>query len=208
MPLQPIAIPDSIKRLPHTAEAESLIDTTNEAIESYLLGDDPPIENFVTCDFHLLDQAITWIQQNHLLTGDRVCEWGAGFGAAALLAAQRGMTGVGIEIEATLVEQASMLAERLDNSAKFYCGSFVPRGVGRLDSGLDELISEVKNVVTDEDDVYDEIGLDIDDFDLFFAFPWPGEHGFFETVFDAAAADGALLLTYRGRDGMHLVRKV
>lgn len=204
MPLQPIAIPDSIKHLPHTTAAESLIDTTYDAIEAFMLRDDAPIENFVTCDFHLLDQAITWIEQNHLLTGDRVCEWGAGFGAAALLAAQRGMTGVGIEIEASLVDAAEEVARAANNSAKFYCGSFVPRGV----EGLEELIGEVKNVVTDEDDVYDEIGLDIDDFDLFFAFPWPGEHGFFEAVFDAAAASGALLLTYRGRDGMHLIRKV
>jgi len=50
--------------------------------------------------------------------------------------------------------------------------------------------------------------LEMDEFDLFFAFPWPGEHQFFEAVFQAAAADNALLLTYRGRDGMHLLRKV
>ena len=48
----------------------------------------------------------------------------------------------------------------------------------------------------------------MNDFDLFFAFPWPGEHVFFEAVFDDSAADGALLLTYRGREGMSLTRKV
>jgi hypothetical protein len=50
--------------------------------------------------------------------------------------------------------------------------------------------------------------MNINDFDLFFAFPWPGEHVFFETVFEACTADGALLLTYRGREGMNLTRKV
>ena len=35
----------------------------------------------------------------------------------------------------------------------------------------------------------------------------PKPHGFFEAVFDACAANGALLLTYRGREGMNLVMK-
>lgn len=203
MSLQPIAIPDSIKHLPHTPAAAALIDSTYDAIEAFMLRDEAPIENFVTCDFHLLDQALTWIHEHHLLTGNRFCEWGAGFGAGALLATLHGMEAVGIEIEPSLVEAADDVADALGNSARFYRGSFVPRGV----EGIEELIGEVKNVVTDEDDVYDQIGLDVDDFDLFFAFPWPGEHGFFETVFDARAAVGAMLLTYRGRDGMHLVRK-
>ena len=47
----------------------------------------------------------------------------------------------------------------------------------------------------------------MDEFDLMFAFPWPGESGFFEAVFDAGAASGALLMTYRGRDGVNVVRK-
>lgn len=204
MPLQPIPIPDSIKHLPHTPAAAALIDSTYDAIEAFMLRDEAPIENFVTCDFHLLDQAITWIHENHLIAGNRFCEWGAGFGAGALLATLHGMEAVGIEIEPSLVEAADDVADALENSARFYLGSFVPRGV----EGIEELIGEVKNVVTDEDDVYDQIGLDVDDFDLFFAFPWPGEHGFFDTVFDARAAVGAMLLTYRGRDGMHLVRKV
>ncbi len=74
--------------------------------------------------------------------------------------------------------------------------------------GLVELASEIKHVETQAGDVYEEIGLAMDDFDLFFAFPWPGEYSFFEAIVDACAADGAMLLTYRGREGMHLVRKV
>lgn len=199
-----IPVPDSIKILPYADGAESVIDTINEAIEAFLLKETDTIENFVPCDFHLLDQAMTWIEQNHLMAGNRFCEFGSGFGAAAMLAAMRGWTSVGIEIEARLVEQSILIAEAFDNAAAFYHGSFIPRGI----QGLSRWATEVNNVDTHDDDVFDEIGLNFDDFDLFFAFPWPGEHEFFESVVDACAADGAMLLTYRGREGMHLLRKV
>ena len=203
MTLQTIDIPDSINRLPYSAGAEHLIDTANDAIEAFMLADQTVIENFVTCDFHLLDQAITWIEQSHLLAGNRFCEFGAGFGVGAMLAALRGMESMGIEIESRLVEQANQVADGLGNAADFYCGSFVPRGV----EGLTEIAAEVENVSTEEDDICELIGRELNEFDLFFAFPWPGEHGFFEAVFDACAANGALLLTYRGREGMNLVMK-
>lgn len=203
MALQPIEIPSDINQISHSPEASRLIDLANERIESFMLADELVIENFVPCDFHLLDQALTWIEQNQLLTGRRCCEFGSGFGLAALLTSLRGMESVGIEIESVLVDQASRLADELNLSAKFFCGSFVPRGIDRID----ELGREVENVATHEGDVYEEIGLDLDDFDLFFAFPWPGEHHFFEAVFESGAAVNSLLLSYRGRNGMHLVRK-
>ncbi|QDT11415.1 hypothetical protein [Planctomycetes bacterium K23_9] len=203
MSIQSIAVPDSINKIPLSAETEALIDTANEAIEAFLLADTRVIENFVTCDFYLLAQAIHWIEENHLLTGRRFCELGSGFGVGALLAADNGMESVGIEIEPVLTDQSNDLAEHLGSSAKFYCGSFVPRGV----TGLLELGSDIKHVDTTEDDVFDEIGYEMSDYDLFFAFPWPGEHIFFEAVFDACASDGAMLLTYQGREGMKLVRK-
>jgi SAM-dependent methyltransferase len=202
--LQAIEIPETIKKIPHSVRSESLIDTANERIESFMLEDDTVDENFVPCDFHLLDQALTWIDQNHLAAGKRFCELGSGFGVGAMLAAIRGMESVGIEIQEVLVDESSDLADELEIDAKFFAGSFIPRDVpSNLGFALD-----VRHVETDEGDVYDEIGLEMNDFDLFFAFPWPGEHEFFESIFDACAADGALLLTYRGREGMHLVRKV
>lgn len=203
MTLQLIAIPDEITRLSIDPEAEELIDLANERIEAFMLREESVSENFVPCDFHLLDQALNWIVQNHLLTGNRFLELGSGFGVAALLAAQRRMEAFGIEIEANLVEQANDLADAVKSPAVFYQGSFVPRDI----SGILELGSDIEHVETTEDNVYEEIGFELDEFDLFFAFPWPGEHHFFEAVFEAGAADNALLLTYRGRDGMLLARK-
>ena len=203
MTVQPIDIPDSIRAISLSDRSNQLIDDANDRIEAFMLADQLVIENFVTCDFHLLAQSLDWIQANHLLTGNRFCELGSGFGVAAMLAAIRGMESVGIEIESVLVAQSNQLADDLDVAARFFCGSFVPR-----DAGVSQLAADIEHVVTDESDVYEEIGLAMDDFDLFFAFPWPGEHPFFEAVLDACAADGAMLLTYRGREGMNLVRKI
>ena len=91
MTLQSIDVPDSIKKIPLTERADSLIDDANDRIEAFMLADQSVIENFVTCDFHLLAQSLAWIDQNHLLTGRRFCELGSGFGVAAMLAAIRGM---------------------------------------------------------------------------------------------------------------------
>lgn len=202
MALQTIDIPDSIKNIPLSRRVNSLIDEANDRIEAFMLADQKVIENFVTCDFHLVARTLRWIEDNHLLAGNRFCELGSGFGIVAMLAADQGMESVGIEIESVLVEQSNDLAGDVGVAAKFFFGSFVPRG-----AAISEQDSDVQNVVTEEDDVYEEIGLAMDDFDMCFAFPWPGEHTFFEAVFDACAADGSLLLTYRGREGMHLVRK-
>lgn len=203
MTLQTVEIPESIKRITLGDRVESLIDRSNERLEAFHLADQTVIENFVNCDFHLLAQSLVWIEQNHLLAGNRFCEWGSGFGVATMLAAVAGMEAIGIEIEPTLVSEASELADSLDVDADFYCGSFVPN----VDAAL-EFDREIQHVETQAGSVYEEVGLEINDFDLFFAFPWPGEHVFFESIFDQHAAVNALLLTYRGRDGMNLVRKV
>ena len=204
MAFEEIQIPDCLKSVDILPEAEELIDAANDSIERFMLADQKVIENFVTCDFHLTQAALQWIHENHLLTGDRMCELGSGYGVVAMLAASMGMTAIGIEIEQILVDEASSLAESMGNEATFYCGSFVPRGT------IDQLHleQEVRNVTVEEDDVYREAGLAMDEFDLFFAFPWPGEQVFFERVIDQWAASGAMLLTYRGRDGMQLQRKI
>lgn len=199
-----IGLPEVSKQFVETDEAARLIDKANEAIESFMLADQEVIENFVTCDFHLAHTTLRWIQRENLIAGNRFCELGSGFGVVAMLAARLGMEAIGVEIEQVLVAQANDLAERLNNKASFYCGSFIP-----YETLADlEVDRDIQNVSVEEGNVYREVGMAMEDFDLFFAFPWPGEQVFFEQVFERWAATGAMLLTYRGRDGMQLQRKV
>jgi hypothetical protein len=50
--------------------------------------------------------------------------------------------------------------------------------------------------------------LDPDDFDVVFAYPWPGEEQVIFDLFAGSTAVGALLLTYHGLEGLRLHRKV
>lgn len=203
MALIEIELPDSSILSSQTQQTDSLIDESNEAIERFMLADQEVIENFVTCDFYLAKSALAWIHRENLLTGGRFCEMGSGFGVVAMLAAHMGMEAIGVEIEQVLVDQANALADQLGNDARFYCGSFIPyETLDELEVGRD-----IQNVSVEEGDVYREVGVGMQDIDLFFAFPWPGEEIFFEQVFEKWAATGAMLLTYRGRDGMQLQRK-
>ncbi|MEM1224075.1 MAG: hypothetical protein AAGJ40_00160 [Planctomycetota bacterium] len=202
--MQSIPIDDDVASLPVAPESIQLIDTANEAIESFLSHSDETFENFVPCDFHLLDQTLSWIGQRQLAAGNRFCEWGAGFGVVAMLAAIHGMESTAIELEPSLWEQSMILAQRLGSPAEFVCGSFIPREL----SDLERWGSQVNNVDSSAGDTYDEMDQQIEDFDLIFAFPWPGEADFFEMIFRERASSGAMLLTYHGREGVRLLRRL
>lgn len=203
MSVQSISLPDSLTELELSPSAASLVDYGYDAIEAYLLKDDKVITNFVPCDFHLVGKTLSWIVSRHLTVGNHFCEWGSGVGLVTMLAAIEGMDAIGIEIESELVDLSEEIAASQNVSVDFYCGSFVPRSTeDHLEMGM-----EIEHVETSADDVYEEIGMEMADFDLFFAYPWPGERAYFEEVFDLFAARGALLLTYDGREGMRLVRK-
>jgi len=203
MPLAKIPVPTDLNKRAFSQPSENAIDEAHEAIERFMLADVHFFDNFVNCDFHLVDQAISWVVESHLLAGNRFLEFGSGFGAATILASLHGLEAVGIEIEQPLVDEANKLADHLQVEADFYCGSFIPRDI----EGYADLAADVQHVDTSAGDVYQQMESSIEDFDLVFAFPWPGENGFFETVFERTAAQGALFMTYNGIEGIHLHRK-
>ena len=180
------------------------IDVGNEAIEHWYLQTDATIENFVTADYPLVARTLAAIIDAGLIAGTNFCELGCGFGIAVLIAESLGLRAFGIEVEQELVQQAEQLFERLASDASVHHGSFVPRD----SDPMQQLESEVQNVTTEADDLWRQLDVAPDEVDLYFAFPWPGEEHYFETFVDNHGSDGALLLTYRGREGMRLQRKV
>ena len=52
------------------------------------------------------------------------------------------------------------------------------------------------------------LGLEVRDFDLIFAYPWPNDEELTASLFERFAAPGALLLTYDETDAVRLRRKV
>ena len=115
----------------------------------------------------------------------------------------------GIELEERLVDASRNLADDFGLSVEFAHGSFVPPGAESYaeEAYLDNN-SKYLWLTTDADDAYDKLGLDPRDFDVFFAYPWPGEEYLLISLFGKYAADESLLLMYDQLDSVRLLRKV
>ena len=55
---------------------------------------------------------------------------------------------------------------------------------------------------------YEGMELDIEEVDLFFVYPWPGEQSMMLKLFDAVAGEGAILIAYYGDRDICLYRKL
>ncbi|MEM7234976.1 MAG: hypothetical protein AAF517_22545, partial [Planctomycetota bacterium] len=82
-------------------------------------------------------------------------------------------------------------------------GSFVPDEWAERDECA---VGETVTVLSGSG-ATDEVDVDIDDFDVIFAFPWPCEEDIYAGLFDEYAAVGAHLVTYHGPAEGVLVRR-
>jgi hypothetical protein len=167
------------------------------------------VSGFAPSGFATVYQSLRAIVEGKLAPGNSFCEWGSGFGVVASLAAMLKFRAYGIEIERGLVDASKRLADDFGLPVKFVHGSFIPPGGGAYaDEACANNNAEIFGLVTDADNAYCELGLDPDDFDIIFAYPWPGEEPVIENLFAHYAAEGALLLTYNQYDSVRLRRKV
>ncbi len=129
-------------------------------------------------------------------------ELGSATGVVTILADLLGFEACGIELEPWLVERSTELALRLGSRALFAEGSFVPAAY------QDEVEHLLADFVTPTVGAcgYDELGFELDDFDLIYAYPWPGEEDWLHELVRRHARPGALLLTYDASEGFRLVR--
>jgi hypothetical protein len=167
------------------------------------------VTGFVPSDFVTVYHSLRAITEANLAPGTSLCEWGSGFGVVASLAAMLGFKACGIEIERGLVDASRRLADDFGLPVEFVHGSFVPSGAeADVEEAYADTSTEYFWLVTDADDAYDELGLDPHDFDVVFAYPWPGEECLIEGLFEKYAAEEALLLTYNQYNSVRLRRKV
>ncbi len=197
----PSTLPDKVR---------ALLDDADARIERFYHDRrDNPVPAFVPCDFVLAYHALQQIVAQNLAAGGKLVEWGSGVGTVTCLASLAGFDAIGIEIEDDLVDIAEALAEDHGMEVEFTRGSFVPEGGDDwLDAHAHELAREVTWLRSDGEDAYELLGLDPDDFDVVFAYPWPGEEGVVFDLFAEYAGIGSLLLTHHGLEGMRLQRKV
>ena len=134
----------------------------------------------------------------------RLCEWGSGFGVVAGLGVLLGYEAHGIEIDPALVAISRRLLEDHDLDAQILQGSFIPEDYARA-----EQISDLETVtVLSGAEAYGDMDLEIEDFDVIFAYPWPTEEEQYCDLFRRYADYGAVLLTYSMTEGIRAYRKV
>ncbi len=163
---------------------------------------------FVPSDFKMVYHALQAITDANLASGTSLCEWGSGFGVVASLAAMLEFMACGIEIEKDLVDASRRLADDFGLPVEFVQGSFIPSGAESCaEEAYADNNAEYSWLIKDADDGYEELELDPDDFDVVFAYPWPGEEYLITSLFEKYAAEGALLLTYNYLGSVRLRRK-
>jgi hypothetical protein len=193
LPASPAALPPEVARYIRAAEAR--IDRFQAECR---------VPAFVPCDYPAAFGVLRALADGALARGRRFCEWGSGFGVVAGLAAMLEFDACGIEIEGGLVEEARKLAADFDLPAEFVRGSFVPRGAeDRVHAG-----GAYSWLTTEADYAYDDLGLEVSDFDVVFAYPWPDEEAVVCDLFEWYAGTGAVLATYHGGAEFRLARKV
>ncbi len=171
------------------------------------------LPRFVPSEADLVFAAIDWVTRHHLPLGRVFCEWGSGFGTGTCLAALLGYEAYGIEIEPELVDIARDMARDLDIEAKFLCTSYIPEGFESYSGvgGEDLVKSRTFSYPGEAGDVefrYEGMAYDIDEIDLFFAYPWPEEQELMQKLFDAVAMEDAILIAYHSAKEICAYRKL
>lgn len=191
----------SLTRLELTADAVvppadivALLDDAQRRIEQFRESRrDSPLPGFVTGNAFIAREALRRLADDGLIAGRRFCEWGAGFGVVASLAATLGYEASGIEIEPDLVAEARRLSAAHAIDVEFFVGSYTPAGA------FDDTI--------DEDRLHEPLGFRPTEFDVIYVYPWPAERKIVAGLFERFAPRDALLVSYHGGKDLQVHRK-
>jgi hypothetical protein len=163
-----------------------------------------PLPQYVECDFDYVSTALRSCIQQGLIDGKLFCEWGCGFAVVAGVAGLLGLDAIGIEAEEFLCTEARQLLSKANVPAEVWQGNFLPRGAANLADDTDPLVSLTHDLAP----AYEQHDMNLSDFAIIFAYPWPGEEHFLKAVFNRFARPNAVMLMYRGPFQVELYRKV
>ena len=151
--------------------------------------------------------ALKYVRDEGLAYGDRFIEWGSGFGVATSMAAMLGYEATGIELEEGLVKISEKLADSHNTGANFITTSYIPEGYISYDHvGGTDIVPDDSFGHQSEPPHYAEMEIGLDEVDVFFVYPWPGEQEMMLKLFRSVASEDALLIAYLGDREIHLYR--
>ncbi|MHC5028252.1 MAG: class I SAM-dependent methyltransferase [Planctomycetota bacterium] len=202
MPLEEVILHVEEEALP--ADVASFLEEADRRITIFLDDRrDQPIPGFVPSGFEKVYLLLRYIEEHGVAPGGAFCEWGSGYGVVAALAAMLEYDACGIEIDRDLVDSSMELVEDFGLPVELVQGSFVPAG----GQAITDQVTESAWLSTESVDGYDELGVDPHDFDVIYAYPWPGEEHVIQTLFEQYAGVGALLVLYLGINELMVYRK-
>jgi hypothetical protein len=201
--LNRISVPSSVDQIAIPAAIQSRIAHAKSRIEAFQdRWDRPQIEQFVAADYELVFQTLSWTLDWQPTIGRRFLEWGCGFAVVSAFAASLGLDVIGIEAEQDLLVEGRKTVLQWDAPVELIHGNFLPSGAESL--AEDPTLPSLGHTAVDG---YQQTGLDLDDFAIVYAYPWPGEDDFHEAVFDRYSIRGALLMLFCGPNDVRLWRK-
>ncbi len=190
-----------------------LIDTCSRGWERFFAeNDDHEAPSFVPSVPEVVFSALEEVTKRNLPPNRVFCEWGSGFATATCMAALLGYKAYGIEIEEELVWQSRAIARRLGLPVEILCTSIFPDGY-KAYSGVDgvELVRPGASLDRQGEDRspprYDGMAIDVAEIGLFFVYPWAEERELIQELFDAVAAEGAILVAYYTDKNVCIFRK-
>ncbi len=200
-------IPLALEAIELPADVVEFLDEADRRVRSFSERIPGLVSGFVPSDFVAVYQSLRFIRDRHLACGTSFCEWGSGLGVVASLASMLEFDAYGIEINPELLQASQQLADDFDLPTVLIQGSFVPPGSDHLlDWAFMDLEGGLK-LHTEADEAYEDLGLDVRDFDIVFTYPWPDDEPLIARLFARYASRGALLLTYHDSKPMRLRRK-
>ena len=162
------------------------------------------VPGFVPSDYASGYRVLRAVAESGLARGRQFCEWGSGFGVLACLAAMLDFDACGVEVESVLVEEARKLAEDFELQVEFAAGSYVPRGAeDRVHMG-----GSYSWFSTEGDYAYDDLGLDLADMDVPFAYPWPDDEPVTLDLFQRSCGAGTIPIPFHGGADFRVRRNV
>ena len=145
---------------------------------------------FVPADYDVVVEALAGLVRPAL----KFLEWGSAGGVITILADLLGFQAHGIELDERLVREARELARSTGSRARFAAGSFLPAGY-RWDRRGDGRLGTIGQGPSG----YLELGSPLDEFDVVFGYPWPGEAPIMLDVMQEYGRSDALLLLHHGQ---------
>ncbi len=194
-------------------DVEAFIEEAHRRIDLYFARQTKlRVPRFVVSDARKAYRVLRAVSEDQLALGRTFCEWGSGFGVITSLASLLGFDACGIEIEESLVEHARQLAADFHLEARFVCGSYIPEEYDYSTDGIGDAVALSESTPLPSERARgvraSDFDNEIEEYDVIYVFPWPGEAELVEALFDSRAAAGGLLVTYDEQDGAIVQRRV